>query len=133
MVSRTDTPPADQLTLFAKTPQEQFEAWLLLPGATTVMADIEALAGGYVDDWKTTGIPVSMKLIVEQERHKIKLGKARAQALGSSLSGWRGYTINNSLTGPMARHLEARRPDWAGLFEKRQSPRAKSARLKGAL
>lgn len=134
MVARTDTDPAqeDQLTLFAKTPQEQFEAWLELPGARRVMRDLYAIAARYVPAWKRSGISVSMKLIVEQERQKIKEGRARAQAMGVTLSGWRGYTINNSLTGPMARHLEAHRPEWAGLFEKRRSPRAKSARLKGA-
>lgn len=115
-------PPA-QLTLFRETPEEQFERWIELPGARHVMRDLYALAAGYVWDWKRTGIPVSSKLLVELERHRIKRVTARAQRRFRKMPAWNGYTLNNSFTAAIARHLVRHKPEWAGLFEMRESPR----------
>ena len=79
-----------------------------------------ALAARYAPEAIRTGIPVSAKLLCELVRHEIKHGRFRMKQRGISLSKWRGYTINNSLTASIARHIVARRPEWDGLFEFRE-------------
>jgi len=113
----------EQTTLFKETPWEQFERWKDLPGARHVIRDIYALAAKYVPEWQRTGIQVSIKLLFEIERHRMKHRTARAQRRGMNPTGWKGYTLNNTFTAPMARHIEEHKPEWAGMFEKRESPK----------
>jgi len=112
-----------QLTLFKETPWEQFQKWKELPGAGHVLRDLYAIAAPYATEWQRTKVTVSMKLLFELERHKIKHVRARAQKQGIKLPDWQGYTLNNSFTAPIADHIETHRPDWQGMFEHRQSPR----------
>ena len=97
--------------------QRQFDEWKATPGGRRVMADLYALAAQYSKVWKRTGIPVSMKLLFEIERHRIKTVSSRAQMLGVLIGKDMGYSLNNNRSAYVARHMVDRRPEWRGLFE----------------
>ena len=106
---------------FGNTHDAEFRDWKEKPGAGHVLRDIYALAAGYVAYWRRYSIPVSVKLLCEIERQRIKTRRARYRRwYKRDLPKSKGYTINNSLTGSIARHIVARRPDWDGLFEFRE-------------
>ena len=99
---------------------DRAERWMHSAGGRHVMRDLYALASKYALDWRRTGIPVSMKLLYEVERHRIKCVTARASRRGFNIDdGW-GYTLNNSYHAYIARHIMDRRKDWDGLFEIRR-------------
>ena len=100
--------------------QRQFDDWKATPGGRRVMADLYELANQYARVWRRTFIPVSMKLLYEIERHRIKTVTARAQSLGVRLTKSYGFTLNNSFTSLIARHIMDRRRDLDGLFETRE-------------
>lgn len=100
--------------------QRQFDEWKATPGGRRVMADLYELANQYARVWRRTFIPVSMKLLYEIERHRIKTVTARAQSLGVRLTKSFGYTLNNNFTSHIARHIMDRRRDLDGLFETRE-------------
>jgi len=97
------------------------DRWMHTPGGRHVMRDLYALAARYARDWRRTGIPVSVKMLFEIERHRIKCVTARALRCGMVIRDEYGYTLNNSYTAYISRHIMARRPDWDGLFETRQT------------
>lgn len=99
---------------------DRAERWMHSPGGRHVMRDLYALAARYERDWRRTGIPISMKLLFEIERQRIKTVTSRAQARGIRLTKDDGYSLNNSRTAYVARHMVARRPDWCGMFELRE-------------
>ena len=84
------------------------------------MRDIYALAAKYVPRWRRTGIPVSVAMLWETERQRIKEVSARAIRMGYRIKDEYGYTLNNSYRAYVARHVMDRRRDWAGLFEIRE-------------
>ena len=84
------------------------------------MRDLYALAAQYAKTWMRTRIPISMKLLYEIERQRIKTVTARAVRRGFNIKDEYGYTLNNSYTSYIARHIMARRADWQGLFEVRE-------------
>lgn len=61
---------------------DRAERWMHSPGGRHVMRDLYALAAQYASVWKRTGIPVSIKLLFEIERHRIKCVTARALRCG---------------------------------------------------
>lgn len=99
---------------------DRAERWIHSPGGRHVMRDLYALAAQYAKVWKRTGIPVSMKLLFEIERHRIKCVTARALRCGMVMKDEYGYTLNNSSTAYIARHIMSRRDEWNGLFEVRE-------------
>ena len=99
---------------------DRAERWMHSPGGRHVMRDLYALAARYARDWRRTGIPVSVKMLFEIERHRIKCVTVRALRRGYEIADEYGYTLNNSYTAYIARHMMARRPDWDGLFEVRE-------------
>lgn len=113
------TPPPPALTL-----AEEAEEWMHTPGGRHIMRDLYAIASGYVPRWRRSGIPISVKLVFEIERQRIKEVTARAvricKARGIEIPRKYGYTLNNSHTAYIARHMMDRRPDWRGLFETRE-------------
>ena len=118
----TDVGPV-QLPLFPPIPMslaDRADAWMHSPGGRHVMRDFYALAARYARDWRSTGIPVSVKLLFEVERHRIKCVTARALRRGLTIKDEYGYTLNNSYTAHVARHIMARRTDWIGMFEVRE-------------
>lgn len=60
---------------------DRAERWMHSPGGRHVMRDLYALAARYERDWRRTGIPISMKLLFEIERQRIKTVTSRAQAV----------------------------------------------------
>ena len=96
---------------------DRADRWMHSPGGRHVMRDLYALAAKYARDWRRTGIPISMKLLFEIERQRIKTVTSRAQSRGIRISKNDGYSLNNSRTAYIARHIMDRRKDWDGLFE----------------
>ena len=109
-----------QPELFEKTVEQRFDQWKVSKGGNHVLRDLYAIAAGYAQEWQRSGVPVSMKLLWELERHQIKRVKARAQKMGRRIGKDQGYTLNNTFTALVARHIEGHRKDWAGMFEKRE-------------
>jgi len=89
-------------------------------GGRHVMRDLYALAAKFVPRWRRTGIPLSVALLWETERQRIKEVSARCQQRGIRLSKDNGYTLNNDRRAYVARHIMDRRRDWDGLFEIRE-------------
>jgi hypothetical protein len=108
-----------QLDFFDPLPAQDFERWLEQPGARQVMRHCYAEAAPFAVEYMRTGVPVSMKLVWELVRHRIKHGRARLVRAGGKPSRWKGYALNNSLTASVARHILAHRLEWAGMFELR--------------
>ena len=84
------------------------------------MRDMFALAAKFAPRWKRTGIPVSVAMLWETERQRIKEVSARACRMGYRIKDEYGYTLNNSYTAYIARHIMSRRDEWNGLFEVRE-------------
>ena len=84
------------------------------------MAECYRVTARYAVRSKATGIPVSVKLIWELVRDHIKHVRHRGDRLHYNAPQWRGYTLNNSLTASIARHIMRHRPEFAGIFELRQ-------------
>ena len=99
--------------------QRQFDEWRETPGGRRILQDLFELANQYARAWRRTGIPVSMKLLFEVERQRIKTVTARAQSRGIELENDYGYSLNNSRTAYVARFIMERRKDLAGMFETR--------------
>ena len=113
-------PPGTNINAIEPSLAERAERWMHSPGGRHVMRDLYALAAKYARDWRRTGIPISMKLLYELERHRIKCVTARALRRGFKIKDEYGYTLNNSYTAYIARHIMDRREDWDGLFETRR-------------
>lgn len=102
------------------TPAQDADQWMHSPGGRHVMKDLYAIAASFVSDWKRYGIPVSVDYVCGIERHRIKCVRAWLQKRGHTAPRSHGYTINNTYTASIARHIMAHRPDWEGIFEKRE-------------
>ena len=100
--------------------QREFDEWKDTPGGKRIMQDLYVLANQYARVWRRTFIPVSMKLLYEVERHRIKCVTARAQSFGIKLGKHYHYTLDNNFTSYIARHIMAHRRDLDGLFEVRE-------------
>lgn len=103
---------------------DQLNDWKEKPGARHVLKHCYRWAAFYSKDYLRYGCKVSVKLIWEQVRRQIKLGRLRLKTRGAKLSKWGGYTLNNDLTPALARHIMAHRPEWAGMFELRERKEA---------
>lgn len=75
-------PPGTNIFTIEPSLAERAERWMHSPGGRHVMRDLYALAAKYALDWRRTGIPISMKLLYEVERHRIKCVTARALRRG---------------------------------------------------
>lgn len=113
-------PPGTNICTIDPSLAERAERWMHSPGGRHVMRDLYALAAKYARDWRRTGIPISMKLLFEIERQRIKTVTSRAQSRGIRISKDDGYSLNNSRTAYIARHIMDRRKDWKELFETRR-------------
>lgn len=109
---------------------DRAQRWMHTPGGRHVMRDLFAISAGYVWAWKRSGIPLSVALVFELERQRIKTVSARAQRRGFKLGDEYGYTLNNSYRAYISRHIMDRRKEWAGLFELREL-KAERAAAKG--
>ena len=108
------------LSVSKLTLSEIAELWMHTKGGRMIMRDLYAIAAGYVRDWKRTGVPVSIALVYELERHKIKQFRTRAQRMNVKILKTHGYRMSNNHRAYIARHMMDRRPEWAGLFEIRE-------------
>lgn len=111
---------AVQPDLFDPLPCQEFEVWKGQPGAGHVLRECYRVTAGYAGESLRSGIPVSVKLVWELVRHRLKRVRGRASRLGVDLDRWGGYRLNNRFTASVARHILAHRPEWAGVFELRE-------------
>ena len=59
-----------------------------------------------------------MRLIWELTRDHVQAVRERCKRRGIALKQWDGYTLPNCHAPYVARHIEARRPEWRGMFRK---------------
>lgn len=123
MGSRRET--ADQIDIFTDSfkltkTYQRFETWAHTEGGRMVMRDLYEIAASYYRDFTIQGVTVSMFLVIGLERHKIKQGRAHAQAGDAILKKSYGYTLNNSYAPYVARHMLEAKPEWKGMFELRE-------------
>lgn len=117
---------AIQTELFELTADQRFDVWKDTRGGRQILRDLYAKAAPYARRWRRTGLQVSMKLLWELERDRIREVRTRAQRRGIRIPQDRGYTLNNDFTPLVARHIYAHRPDWDGMFELRERGHAGS-------
>ncbi|NCC60429.1 MAG: hypothetical protein EOM12_05720 [Verrucomicrobiae bacterium] len=111
---------AMQLTLFDDGKDAQFCEWKSTPGGRHILRRyIYPLVAQYAVRYKRTGQRVSMKLIWELVRDKMKVVRHRAQQRGIKIVKLKGYALNNDLTAYVARNIYDDHPDWRGMFELR--------------
>lgn len=104
----------------AKTRQQEFDAWKDLPGSRQVMRWCYKYAAIYWKDYDRYRVRCSIKLIWEMVRRKIRVVRAECKHKGIDLKPYKGYTLNNSFTGYVVRHMVERQPDWEKMFELRE-------------
>jgi len=102
------------------TPAEQFAYWKTLPGSRQILRAVYRQAYRYGRRFERTGQRVSVRLIWHLVRDHVQGVKARCRRQGIELKKWKGYNLNNTLSPYVADHIEARRPEWKGMFEKRE-------------
>jgi hypothetical protein len=119
---------AIQLDLWGKTLAQEFDVWAHTPGGRHVCRDLYRIASRYATRYLRTGRRASMRLMWELERDQIVEVRARLRARGIDLAPWKSYALNDHHIAYAARHLEAHRPEWAGMFERREVGRPKRAR-----
>lgn len=102
---------------FELTPLQKFEKWKVTPGARHVLRKAYAIAAHYAARYRRTHRRVSMKLIWELLRDHIKYVTVRAKP--ETLEQFEGYTLNNTFTAYVARHILEHKPEWKGMFELR--------------
>ena len=71
-----------QLDMFDPRPAQEFLAWKSTPGAGHVLAECYRVTARYAPEAIRTGIPVSVKLVWELVRHRMKHVMTRARRLG---------------------------------------------------
>ena len=99
---------------------DDFAIWKLEPGSRHVLRDMHAMAAGYAKRFHRTGQRVSVRLLWERERDKIKAVRLRLRSRGTDIEKWNGYRLNNDFHALIARHILNRHPEWDGLFELRE-------------
>lgn len=114
-----------QLDLFGESAPQEFDRWVHSPGGRHVASDLFRIAARYAARYQRTRRQVSMKLLWELERDQIAEVRRRLKERGIPLAPWKGYALNNNFHSHMARMIEDRRPDWKGLFERREMGKAK--------
>ena len=114
-----------QLDLFGETMAQEFNTWIHTPGGRHVASDLFRIAARYAARYQRTRRQVSMKLLWELERDQIAEVRRRLKDRGIPLAPWKGYALNNNFHAHMARMIEDRRPEWAGLFERREMGKEK--------
>ena len=102
------------------TPAEQFEYWKTLPGSRQILRAVYRHCARYGKRYERTGRQVSVRLIWHLVRDEVNGVRERCKRRGVDLRKWKGFTLNNSLTPAVARHIISRRPDWEGMFELRE-------------
>jgi len=118
----------DQLSLFGETTWQAFQQWKQKDGARHVLQDMHRMASRYARRFLRTGQRVSIRLLWEVERDRIREVRMRLKKASAALSKWRGYTLNNNRHCQVSRRTIDRHPDWDGMFEKRETGKRKPTR-----
>jgi len=102
------------------TPAEQFEYWKTLPGSRQILRAVYRHTARYGRRYIRTGRQVSVRLIWHLVRDEVNGVRKRCEQRGLDMRKWKGYSLNNSLTSSVSRHIMDRRPEWEGIFEVRK-------------
>ena len=103
---------------------QAFERWKASEGGNWILQRCFHRAAFFGRIFKKTGQRVSVRLLWEQVRY-FDLKKIRAVRVVRKVDG---YAMNDHFHAHVARFIEARRPEWRGMFEQREL--AKPRRLK---
>lgn len=117
-----------QMDLFGKTHQQEFDAWKDLAGSRQVLRRAYAIAAVYGARYVRTKQRASVGLIWELLRDHLDEVRLRCRRAGVDLARWKGYTLNNNHRAYLARHIEAHRPQWTGMFETREVGKVRGKR-----
>ena len=109
-----------QTDLLKLTPVQQFELWRETPGGKHVLKHAYRLTAGYANRYLRTKQRVSVQLVWELLRDRVKWIRAGLKRRKIKLDKFDGFTLNNSFTAYVARHIIDHRPEWKGLFELRE-------------
>jgi len=113
--------PEEQLGLqFAETNSQVFDHWHDSRGGRFLLREIFRISASYGNRYNRTGQRVSVKLIWEMVRDRLKVLKYRASMKGITIQKIDGYRMNNNLHPYVARLIVDRRPQWDGMFEMRE-------------
>lgn len=111
---------AEQLPLLPSEIAERFQVWKASRGGAQLLRFAYQETARFAARFERTGQRVSMDYIMHILRDRIGKIKNRLARTGVVLPKEGGYRINDHFTAHIARHIMARRPEWDGLFEKRQ-------------
>ena len=98
--------------------EQAFETWKQTVGARHILRHCYIEAAPFGARFKATGRRVSVKLIWELVRDRYHEVRIRCARRGIKPSRIEGYAMPNAFTPYVARHIESRRPEWAGMFVK---------------
>ena len=111
----------EQLGLsFAETHSQEFDHWHDSKGGRFLLRELFRISASYGNRYIKTGQRVSVKMIWEMVRDRMKILKHRAKTKGIIIKKLDGYTMNNNLHSHVARFIVERRPEWKGMFEMRE-------------
>ena len=107
---------------FAETLAQKADAWMHTPGGRHVLKDIYAIIARMIPNAVRHGVSVSIKHVFEEERWRIKCQRAWMQKRGKGelLKQSYGFTLNNSYTASIARHVIRHQPTWEQFIETRE-------------
>lgn len=106
--------------LFEQTIAQRFEAWKATPGGRQLLRFAYQETARFAARFQRTGQHVSMDYIMHILRDRIGRIRLHLARRSIELPKEGGYRINDHFTAYIARHIMQHRPEWDGLFEKRQ-------------
>lgn len=111
---------ATQDSLFGDTIPQRWEKWKLTPGGRHLRERFSRKAYRFGLRYRRTGQRVSADFIVHQLRDRLAEIRSWFARKNVSLPREGGYAINDHFTSYLARDFEAHRPEFAGMFERRE-------------
>ena len=99
---------------------QQFREWIDTYGGNKIMEHCYKYSAHHADLFQKCGRQVSFALVWETVRNRVQAVRENAKRRGINLREYNGYTMNNIFRSYALRHIEKRRPDWKGLFRKRE-------------
>ena len=107
---------SEQLGLaFDPVTSQRFEEWKTSAGGNWVLERLYVRAAPFGRSFVASGRRVSIRLLWEMVRH-FDLKKIRQ---AHEVKKVEGFAMNEHFHAHAARHIEARRPEWRGMFETR--------------
>lgn len=104
-----------------KTIAQRFAEWKATPGGGQVLRRMYEITAGCYRDYQRYGYRASQRWIWEEMRRRIGRIQAYLAKHGKRLEHERGFYLNDHFTAPAVRHMIAEHPEWAEMFELRET------------